>query len=107
MVRHLLAPCVLSLGCLIVFADHKAVSKVFPIRDAESITVVDPNLSTQSQVLLPREREIELALKACPLHLRNDATVYTFGKNGYEKARPGPNGFNCMVNREGIQNAHT
>ncbi len=103
MIRHLLVPCVLSLGCLIVFADRKAV-KVFPIRDAESVTVLDAGLSTQSQVLLPREKEIALALKAGPVHLRNDATVYTFGKNGYEKVRPGTNGFNCIVNRDGIQN---
>jgi hypothetical protein len=104
MVRHLLAPCVLSLGCLIVFADHKAISKVFPIKDVASVAIVDANLPTQSQVLLPREREIELALKAAPVHLRNDATVYVFGKIGYEKVRGGANGFNCIVNRDGIQN---
>ena len=28
----------------------------------------------------------------------------TFGKLGYEKARTGTNGFNCLVNRDGIQN---
>jgi hypothetical protein len=104
MVRHLLAPCVLSLSCLILFADHKAVSKVFPIRDVESVT--SENLPTQSQLLLPREQEIELALKAGPIHLRSEATVYTFGKNGYEKARTGTNGFNCMINRDGIQNGN-
>ncbi len=104
MVRHLLAPCVLSLGCLIVFADHKAVSKVFPIRDVGLVPIVDANLPTQSQLLIPREQEIELALKAGPVHLRNEATVYTFGKNGYEKARTGANGFNCLVNRDGTQN---
>jgi hypothetical protein len=104
MVRHLLAPCVLSLGCLIVFADHKAVSKVFPIKDVESVIVVDAHLPTQSQRLLPREQEIELALKAGPVHLRNNATVYAFGKNGYEKVRAGTNGFNCLVNRDGTQN---
>src|SRR5258706_16045126 len=104
MIRHLLAPCVLSLGCLIVFADHIAVSKVFPIRDVGSVSVIDANLPTQSQLLLPREQEIELALKASPIHLRNEAAVYTFAKDGYEKVRAGTNGFNCMVNRDGIQN---
>jgi hypothetical protein len=59
---------------------------------------------TQSQVLLSPEKEMELALKAAPVHLRKGATVYLFGKRGYEKARPGVNGFNCMVNRDGIQN---
>jgi len=60
-----------------------------------------------SPPLLPPAQEIELALKAGPAHLRNEATVYTFGTNGYEKARPGTNGFNCMVNRDGIQNGDT
>jgi hypothetical protein len=59
------------------------------------------------QVLISREQEIELALKAAPFHLRSEATVYIFGKRGYEKARAGTNGFNCMVNRDGIQNGDT
>src|SRR6266403_229030 len=104
MVRYLLATCGLSLSCLMVFADHKTVRKVFPIKDVESATAVDASLPRQSQLLLPREQEIELALKASPIHLRNEAAVYTFGKDGYKKARAGTNGFNCMVNRDGIQN---
>ena len=56
------------------------------------------------QALINREQEIELALKAAPVHLRTDATVFVFGKNGYERARTGSNGFNCMVNRDGLQN---
>ena len=62
---------------------------------------------TPSPVLIPREQEIELALKAGPIHLRSGATVYTFGRRGYEKTRAGTNGFNCMVNRDGIQNGDT
>ena len=52
-------------------------------------------------------QEIELALKAAPVHLRDEATVYVFGNQGYEKVRTGKNGFNCMVNRDGIQNGDT
>ena len=59
--------------------------------------------TTEIQVLINREQEIELALKAAPVHLRQDATVFAFTKNGYEKVRPGSNGFNCMVNRDGLQ----
>ncbi len=59
---------------------------------------------TDTQALINREQEIELALKAAPVHLRKDATVFVFTKNGYEKFRPGSNGFNCMVNRDGLQN---
>lgn len=62
---------------------------------------------TPSPALLSPAQEIELALRAAPVHLRSEATVYTFGRNGYEKARSGPNGFNCMVNRDGIQNGDT
>lgn len=60
--------------------------------------------SVQSQSLLSPDKEIELALKAAPIHLRKDASVYVFGKTGYEKSRTGTNGFNCMVNRDGTQN---
>lgn len=54
-------------------------------------------------IFLPQEQEIELALSAAPEHLRSDATVYVFGKRGYEKIRNGKNGFICMVNRDGNQ----
>jgi len=52
---------------------------------------------------LPREQEIELATSAAPAHLRKEATVYVFGKGGYEEARQGTNGFTCLVNRDGSQ----
>ena len=54
-------------------------------------------------IFLPQEQEIELALSAAPEHLRPDATVYVFGRKGYEKIRSGKNGFVCMVNRDGNQ----
>lgn len=85
MLRFLLVLSVLGLGCGIVHGEIKA----------------DGNIP--SQALLSLEKEIELALKAAPVHLRNEATVYVFGKRGYEKARVGTNGFNCMVNRDGTQ----
>jgi len=53
--------------------------------------------------LLPQEQEVELAVSAAPEHLRKAATVYVFGKAGYEKARSGTNGFTCLVNRDGAQ----
>jgi hypothetical protein len=57
--------------------------------------------------LLSPEQEIELASKAGPAHLRAAATVYVFGAKGYQKERTGTNGFNCLVNRDGIQNGDT
>jgi hypothetical protein len=104
MLRYLPALSVLALNCLIVSADNKAVSKISIDPSVESASRVSTNIQKIQQALLPREQEIELALKAAPVHLRNDATVYMFGKNGYEKVRAGTNGFNCLVNRDGTQN---
>jgi hypothetical protein len=59
---------------------------------------------TPSLIFLQQQQEIELALSAGPEHLRTDATVYFFGKKGYERVRSGKNGFTCMVNRDGNQN---
>jgi hypothetical protein len=89
MLRKLLVLCVLNLAGGVLYGEVKA------------------GVEIDSLVLLPPAQEIELALKAAPEHLRKQATVYTFGKNGYEKARTGTNGFNCMVNRDGIQNGDT
>ena len=54
-------------------------------------------------ILLPQDEEINLALSAGPEHVRADATVYVFGKKGYERVRSGKNGFVCLVNRDGNQ----
>jgi hypothetical protein len=54
-------------------------------------------------ILLPENQEIQLALEAGPEHVREAATVYVFGKDGYRKVRNGTNGFTCMVNRDGNQ----
>lgn len=55
-------------------------------------------------LFLDKDEELKLALSAGPEHIRNDATVYTFGKSGYELAQKGSNGFICLVNRDGSQN---
>jgi hypothetical protein len=88
MSRYLFVLCVLSVCCGSALGVIKAAEVPVP-------------------ELLSPEKEMELALKAAPTHLRNEATVYIFGKRGYEKIRTGTNGFNCMVNRDGIQNGDT
>jgi hypothetical protein len=50
--------------------------------------------------LLPRDKEIELALSAAPEHLRDGAGVYVLERNGFVKARDSSNGFTCIVNRD-------
>ncbi|MEO1088569.1 MAG: hypothetical protein AAFY88_30415 [Acidobacteriota bacterium] len=46
--------------------------------------------------LLPERCEADLALSAAPAHLRDGATVYGLGADGYRKLREGSNGFTCL-----------
>jgi hypothetical protein len=73
----------------------------FPDRKELVMTTASDVAQATTLILLPQEQEIELALSAGPEHLRLDATVYVFGKNGYKKTHTGTNGFTCMVNRDG------
>ncbi len=50
--------------------------------------------------LLPREKEIALALSAAPPELGKNATVYVLEEKGYVKARDGNNGFACLVSHD-------
>jgi hypothetical protein len=104
MLRYLLVFCAMSLGCLILDGNGRAAGKNTAGRKFASVDRRETNINTPTPVLFSPDQEIELALKAAPVHLRNDATVYMFGKNGYEKVRAGTNGFNCLVNRDGTQN---
>ena len=103
MLRNLLTLCLLGCVCLL-FAKPTSIA---------NLTANDPSIEVLSRTttpfapLLTPEQEIELALKAGPAHLRAAATVYVFGAKGYQKARTGTNGFNCLVNRDGIQNGDT
>jgi hypothetical protein len=49
--------------------------------------------------LLPREREMAIALSAGPAHFADQAGVYVLEKNGYVKVRESKNGFTCLVER--------
>jgi len=80
--------------------NSSARKQIFPTL-AETSAPDGPQVVTL--VFLPQPQEIELALSAGPEHLRLDATVYVFGKKGYEKIRSGKNGFTCLVNRDGNQ----
>jgi hypothetical protein len=70
---------------------------------AISTTNSVPDVLSQLPELLPREREVELALSAAPEHLRKDAAVFVLQRGGYVKARDGSNGFTCLVEREGAR----
>lgn len=47
--------------------------------------------------LLPREREIALALSAGPAHVASAAAVYVLERGGYVRVREGSNGYACLV----------
>ena len=51
------------------------------------------------QYLMDRDAEIRLARSAAPESISRDATVLVLGRQGYETAAEGSNGFVCMVAR--------
>ncbi len=48
----------------------------------------------------PRDVQMKLAMSAAPKEVAEDATVYILGVKGYEVAKQGTNGFNCIVDRD-------
>jgi hypothetical protein len=53
--------------------------------------------SVDQPQLMERQREIALALSACPSSVANKAAVYVLEKSGYVKVRDGENGFTAIV----------
>ena len=48
----------------------------------------------------PRDAQIQLARSAAPAEVSDHATIMVLGKNGYETAVRGTNGFTCLVLRQ-------
>jgi hypothetical protein len=57
------------------------------------------SMAPLGQYLMDREAEIALARSAAPPPISKDATVLVLGKDGYETAVQGTNGFVCSVDR--------
>ena len=55
-----------------------------------------PAMTTQP-ALMDRQREIALALSACPAFVADKAAVYVLEKSGYVKVRDSQNGFTSIV----------
>ena len=55
-----------------------------------------PAMTTQP-ALMDRQREIALALSACPVFVADKAAVYVLEKSGYVKVRDSQNGFTAIV----------
>src|ERR1700730_347851 len=58
-----------------------------------------PSMAPIEKYLMDRDAEIALARSAAPPSISRDATVVILGKNGYETAVEGKNGFICIVER--------
>lgn len=58
-----------------------------------------PERAPVAQYMLDRTAEIALARSAAPKPISGDATILVLGKDGYETAVKGSNGFTCLVGR--------
>jgi len=58
-----------------------------------------PTMAPMEQYLMDRNTEIALARSAAPDSISRDATILVLGRQGYETAVEGKNGFVCMVDR--------
>jgi hypothetical protein len=56
---------------------------------------------------VPRDEQISIALSAGPKGVRDKATVYILGPNGFVKAREGTNGVSCLVGRHFTKSGET
>src|ERR1700726_1137043 len=66
---------------------------------AEDVNSPYLNMAPIDQYLMDRNAEIALARSAAPESIANDAEVMVLGRNGYETAVQGKNGFVCVVHR--------
>ena len=76
--------------CLLALAAHIAVS---PSAMAQSPQAA----SSQVPPPMDRQKEIALALSACPASIASKAAVYVLDKTGYVKVRDSQNGFTAIV----------
>jgi hypothetical protein len=66
---------------------------------AATPTAAYPKMAPVEQYLMDRTAEIALARSAAPDSVSKDATVLVLGRQGYETAVEGKNGFVCFVGR--------
>jgi hypothetical protein len=80
----------------LVLALALSIARNAPAQDARNPY---PSMAPIEKYLMDRDAEIALARSAAPPSISRDATVVTLGKNGYETAVEGKNGFICIVER--------
>jgi hypothetical protein len=62
-----------------------------------------PKMAPVDQYLMERNAEILLARSAAPDSISSDETILVLGRQGYETAVRGKNGFVCMVERSWME----
>jgi hypothetical protein len=86
----------ITLGTLALFA---VLCAARPGRAQDAKNPYPTSMAPLDQYLMDRNDEIALARSAAPPSIAKDATVLVFGKDGYETAVKGTNGFVCNVDR--------
>jgi hypothetical protein len=66
---------------------------------AQDATAPYPKMAPVGQYLMDRSAEIALARSAAPESISRDASILILGRQGYETAVQGKNGFVCFVGR--------
>ena len=62
-----------------------------------------PSMAAIGEYLMEKNAEIQLARSAAPDSISRDATILVLGRQGYETAVEGKNGFVCMVDRAFVE----
>lgn len=71
----------------------------FGVSDVAAQTGKYPKMADIDQYMMEKTAEIQLARSAAPESISADATILVLGRQGYETAVEGKNGFVCMVAR--------
>ena len=69
----------------------------FALAAAAIRSVAGQSTANQRPAMMDRQKEIALALSACPPSVATRAAVYVLERAGYVKARDGDNGFTAIV----------
>src|ERR1700730_12462391 len=84
---------------IIIMALALAISICFRVPKAVAQSDKYSKMAPVDQYLMERNAEILLARSAAPDSISSDATILVLGRQGYETAVRGKNGFVCMVER--------
>jgi hypothetical protein len=80
-----------------IMAPVLAISIGFLVPNATAQSDPYPKMAPVDQYLMEKNAEIQLARSAAPDSISRDATILVLGRQGYETAVEGKNGFVCMV----------